>query len=80
MQKALWQLTTFRKVKLSYYTNLLRQLQKAIKLKRPGELTKVVLFDPDNAPALKFVVAMSTVHGCGFKPIDHSLSSHDGTN
>ena len=45
-----------------YFANLLRQLQKAIKSKRPGKLTKGVLFFQDNAPARKSVIAMFTVH------------------
>ena len=45
-----------------YYANLLRQLRKAIKSKRPGKLMKGVLFHEDNAPAHKSVVA---VWDCG---------------
>ena len=33
-----------------YYANLLRQLQREIKSKQPGMLTKSVLFLQDNAP------------------------------
>lgn len=41
-----------------YYTNLLRQLRKTIKSKRPGKLTKGILFHQDNAPSC------SQVSGC----------------
>ena len=44
-----------------YYANLLRQLQKAIKSKQPGKLTKGVLFYQDNAPTHKSMVAMAAV-------------------
>ena len=54
-----------------YYGNLLRQLRKAIKSKRPGKLKKVSLFHQDNASAYKSVVAMSTVNDRGFELIDH---------
>ena len=39
-----------------YYVNLLRQLRKANKSKRPRKLTKGALFHRDNAPAHKCVV------------------------
>ena len=51
-----------------YYANLLRELRKAIKSKRPGKLTKGVLFHQDNAPAHKSVVAMAAVRDCVFEP------------
>ena len=54
-----------------YYAKLLRELQQAIKSKRPGKLTKGVLLHQDNAPAHKSLVAMSAVHDCGFELIDH---------
>ena len=49
-----------------YYANLLRQLRKAIKSKRPGKLTEGVLLHQDNALAYKSMVAMSSVHDYGF--------------
>ena len=60
-----------------YYVKLLRELGPAIKLKRPGKLTKGVLLHQDNAPAHKSLVTMSAVHDCGFKLIDHSPYSPD---
>ena len=60
-----------------YYAKLLRELQQAIKPKRPGKLTKGVLLHQDNAPAHKSLVAMSTVHDCGFELIDHPPHSPD---
>ena len=39
--------------------------------KRPGKLTKGVLFHQDNAPAHKSVVAMAAVRDCGFELVDH---------
>lgn len=48
-----------------------RQLQKAIKSKRPGKWMKGVLFQQDNAPAHKSVVAMTAVRVCGFELVNH---------
>ena len=39
--------------------------------KRPGKLTKGVMFHQGNAPAHKSVVAMAAVRDCGFKLVDH---------
>jgi len=60
-----------------YYANLLRQHRKAIKSKRPGKLTKEVLFHEDNAPAHKSLVAMATLRDCGFELVDHPPYSPD---
>ncbi|XP_030588657.1 histone-lysine N-methyltransferase SETMAR-like [Archocentrus centrarchus] len=60
-----------------YYANLLRQLRKAIESKRPGKLSKGVLFHRDNAPAHKSVLAMAAVRDCGFELIDHPPYSPD---
>ena len=60
-----------------YYAKLLRELRQEIKLKRPGKLTKGVLLHQDNASAHKSLVAMSAVHDCGFKLIDHLPYSLD---
>ena len=59
------------------YANLLRQLRKTIKSKRPGKLKKGVLFHQDNAAALKSVVAMFDVRDCGFELVDHPPYSPD---
>ena len=45
-----------------YYANRLKQLRKAIKVKRHGQLTEGVLFHQDDASAHKSVVAMAAVH------------------
>lgn len=60
-----------------YYSNLLRQLREAIKKKRPGKLTKGVLYHQDNAPPHKSVVAMATVRDCGFELVPHPPYSPD---
>lgn len=66
-----------RTINGEYYANLLRELRKAIKSKRPGKLTKGVLFHQDNAPAHKSVVAMAAVRDCGFELVDHPPYSPD---
>ena len=58
------------------YANLLRQLQKAFKSKRPGKLTEGVLFHQDNA-AHKSVVAITDMHDCGFELVDNRPCSPD---
>ena len=60
-----------------YYAKLLRELRQAIKSKRSGKLTNSVLLHQDNAPAHKSLVAMSAVHDCVFKLIDHPPYSPD---
>ena len=60
-----------------YYANLLRQLRKAIKTKRPGKLTKGVLLHQDNAPAHTSMVAMAAARDCGFQLVDHPPYSPD---
>ena len=45
-----------------YYDNLLRKLREEIKRKRPGMLTKGVLFHQDNAPAHTSAVSMAQIH------------------
>uniref|UniRef100_A0A673BIC6 Histone-lysine N-methyltransferase SETMAR n=1 Tax=Sphaeramia orbicularis TaxID=375764 RepID=A0A673BIC6_9TELE len=53
------------------------ELRKAIKSKRPGKLSKGVLFHQDNAPAHKLTVAMAAVKDCGFELVDHPPYSPD---
>ena len=60
-----------------YYAKLLKELRQAIKSKWPGKLTKGVLLHQDNAHPHKSLVAMSAVHDCGFKLIDHPPYSPD---
>ena len=64
-------------VDVDYYPNLLRQLRKETKSKRPGMLTKGVLFPQDNAPAHKSLVAMSAIRDSGFELFDHPFYSLD---
>ena len=66
-----------RRINEEYYADLLKQLRKAIKAKRPGKLTKMVLFHQVNALAHKSVVAMAAVHDCGFTLVDHPPYSPD---
>ena len=66
-----------RTINGEYYAALLKQLRKEIKAKRPGKLTKGVLFHQDNAPAHKSVIAMAALHDCGFKLLDHPPYSPD---
>ena len=49
-----------------HYSAQLKRLREVIKEKRPGMLTKGVLFHQDNAPAHTSLVAMATIHNCGF--------------
>ena len=44
-----------------YYANLLRQLQKTVRIYWPGRLKKLVTLHQDNAAALKSTVARATV-------------------
>ncbi|CAI9733412.1 Hypothetical predicted protein [Octopus vulgaris] len=60
-----------------YYANLLRQLKRALKIKRPGKLAKGVLFHQDDAPVHKSLVSMAVVRDCGFEVVDHPPCSPD---
>ena len=53
-----------------YYANLLRQLQKTVRIYWPGRLKKLVTLHLDNAAALKSTVACATV-GTSFWIILH---------
>lgn len=57
-----------------YYAILLKQLWKAIELKCPGKLTKGDMFQQENAPTHKSVVAMVAVRDCGFELVDHPIT------
>ena len=52
--------------------NLLRELGRAIKSKRPGKLTMEVLVHQENASAHKSVVGLALVRECCFELVDHS--------
>ena len=45
-----------------HYSGQLKHLREAIIEKRPGKLTRGILFHQDNAPAHTSVVAMATIH------------------
>lgn len=60
-----------------YYANLIRKLRVAIREKRPGMLSRGVLYHHDNAPAHKSAVAMAALHASGFTQIDHPPYSPD---
>ena len=66
-----------RTINREYYANLLKELREAIKAKCPRKLTTGVLFQQDNAPAHKLVVAMAAVHDCGFTLLNHHPCSPD---
>ena len=60
-----------------HYSRQLKRLREAIKEKRPGKLTRGILFHQDKAPAHTFVVAMATIHNCGFELVPHPPYSPD---
>lgn len=60
-----------------YYAQLLHRLRENIKAKRPGMLTKGVIFHQDNAPAHTSAVAMSAIQSCGFEILPHPPYSPD---
>ena len=58
--------------------DLPRQLsEEKIEEKRPGMVTKEVLFHQDKAPAHILLVAMAAIHDCGFQCVPHPLYSLD---
>ena len=60
-----------------YYSDLLKRLRESIKKKRPGMITKGVLFHQDNAPAHSSMLAMATIRDCGFQLVPHPPYSPD---
>ena len=62
-----------------HYSGQLKRLREAIKEKRPGKLTRGILFHQDNAPAHTSVVAMATIHDCRFELVPHPPYSPDLT-
>ena len=64
---------------LDYYCDLLRRLREELKVKRPGSLTKKVLFHQDNARVHTSVKSMAEIHNCGFELWPHPLYSPDLT-
>ena len=63
-------------VTLQHYSGQLKHLQEVIK-KRPGILSKGVLFHQDNAPPNTSLVAMARIHDCGFELVPHPPYSPD---
>jgi len=55
------------------------KLREEIKSKRPGKLTKGILFHHDNAPPHKAAVTMATIRDCGFEIVPHPPYSPDLT-
>ena len=53
------------------------KLREDIKSKRPGKLTKGILFDQDNTPPHKAAVTMATIRDCGFEIVPHPPYSPD---
>ena len=60
-----------------YYADLIEKLRIAIKQKRPGKLSKTVIFHQDNAPSHKSAVAMAAIRKAGFEMLDHPPYSPD---
>ena len=50
-----------------HYSRQLKRLREPIKEKRQRKLTKGILFHQDIAPAHTSMVAMTTIHDCGFE-------------
>ena len=60
-----------------HYSIQLKRLREAIKEKRPGKLTRGILFHQDNAPAHTSMAAMATIHDCRFEFVPHPPYSPD---
>lgn len=60
-----------------YYCELLRRLREELKVKRPGLLTKKVLFHQDNARVHTSLKSMAEIHNCGFELLPHPPYSPD---
>ena len=60
-----------------YYCILLRRLREELKTKRPGMLTKRVLFHQDNARVHTSSQSMAEIHNCGFELLPHPPYSPD---
>lgn len=61
----------------SYYAEQIQRLREAIKEKRRGKLSAVVLFHQDNAPPHKARVAMAAIKEAGFELMEHPPYSPD---
>lgn len=56
-----------------YYCELLRRLREALKIKRPGMLTKKVIFHQDNARPHTSLKSMAEIAKCGFELLPHPI-------
>ena len=63
-----------------YYTDLITQLNRAIKDKRRGKLTQRVLFLHENTPVHKARVSQARIHDCDFQHLNHPPHSPDLTS
>jgi len=62
---------------VEYYSSLLMQLNEILEEKRRGNVTKVVLFLHDNAPARQALVTEKKLAYLGFQFLDHPPYSPD---
>jgi histone-lysine N-methyltransferase SETMAR len=73
-------LITFQRAKIfnvEYYLSLLVQLNGILKEKRPGKVTKGVLFLHGNAPAHRAIATHKKLTHLGFHCLDHPPYSPD---
>ena len=60
-----------------YYSNLLTQLDKKIREKRPGLQKKKIIFHHDNAPAHKSVLTIGKLRDLHYELLEHQPYSSD---
>jgi histone-lysine N-methyltransferase SETMAR len=60
-----------------YYSNLLTRLHEKIREKRPGLQKNKIIFNQDNAPAHKSVLAMGKLRDLHYELLEHPLYSPD---
>ena len=64
-------------INADYYSPLLVQLKDILKQKRPGKITKGVLFFHDNATAHRTLATQKKLAYLGFHSLDHPSNSPD---
>lgn len=64
-------------INADYYCTLIRRLREEIKIKRPGMLSKKVLYHQDNARVHTAAKSLATIHDCGFELLPHPPYSPD---
>lgn len=64
-------------INADYYCTLLQRLREEIKTKRPGMLSKKVLFHQDNAPVHTAAKSIAQIYNCGFELLPHPPYSPD---